>query len=53
MGGKRGANGVLMGGHLKERDDFGALRRRLQDSIKIDLKEIGCEGVDWIHFAQG
>jgi hypothetical protein len=23
-----------------------------EHNIKIDLKEIGCEGVDWIHLAQ-
>jgi hypothetical protein len=23
-----------------------------EDSIKRDLKGIGCEGVDWIHLAQ-
>jgi hypothetical protein len=23
-----------------------------KDNIKIDLREIGCEGMDWIHLAQ-
>jgi hypothetical protein len=27
-------------------------RRRWEDSIKMDLREIGFEGVDWIHLAQ-
>jgi hypothetical protein len=27
-------------------------RHRWEDSIKMDLKEIGCEDVDWIHVAQ-
>jgi hypothetical protein len=27
------------------------LRRRWEDNIKINLKEIGCEGVDWIYLA--
>jgi hypothetical protein len=26
--------------------------RRIEDNIKIDLKEIGLEGVHWIHMAQ-
>jgi hypothetical protein len=26
---------------------------RWEDNIKVDLKEIVCEGVDWIHVAQG
>jgi hypothetical protein len=27
-------------------------RRRWEDSIKMDIKEIGCESVDWIQCAQ-
>ena len=27
-------------------------RSTLEDNIKKDLKEIGWEGVDWIHLAQ-
>jgi hypothetical protein len=27
-------------------------RHRWEDNIKIDLREIGLEGVDWIHLAQ-
>jgi hypothetical protein len=27
-------------------------RHRWGDNIKMDLKEIGCEGVDWIQVAQ-
>jgi hypothetical protein len=27
-------------------------RRRLEDDIEMDLKEIGWEGVDWIHLAK-
>jgi hypothetical protein len=27
-------------------------RRRWEDGIKMDLREIGCRGVDWIHLAQ-
>jgi len=26
--------------------------RRWEDNIRTDLREIGCEGVDWIHIAQ-
>jgi hypothetical protein len=28
-------------------------RRRWEDGIKIDLREIGWRGVEWIHLAQG
>jgi hypothetical protein len=27
---------------------FGRLRRRWKDNIKMDLQEVGCEGMDWI-----
>jgi len=28
------------------------LRLRLQDKIKVDLREVGWKGVHWIHVAQ-
>jgi hypothetical protein len=28
-------------------------RHRWEDNIKMDLQEVGCEGVDWIELAQG
>jgi hypothetical protein len=31
---------------------FGRPRRRWKDNIEMDLKEIGWEGVEWIHLAQ-
>jgi hypothetical protein len=31
---------------------LGRNRRRWEDNIKMDLKEIGCGGVDWIELAQ-
>ena len=27
-------------------------RRGWEDNIKMDLQEVGCEGVDWIELAQ-
>jgi hypothetical protein len=27
---------------------FGRLRCRLEDNIKMDLQEVGCENKDWI-----
>jgi hypothetical protein len=27
-------------------------RHRREDNIKIDLQEVGCEGMDWIDLAQ-
>ena len=31
---------------------LGRLSRRWEDNIKMDLKEVGCEGMDWISVAQ-
>jgi len=31
---------------------FGRLRRRLEDNIKMNVQEVGCEGIDWIDLAQ-
>ena len=31
---------------------LGRLRRRWEDNIKMDLQEMGCEGLDWIELAQ-
>jgi hypothetical protein len=36
-----------------ERDrPLGRSRCRWQDNIKVNLKEIGCDGVDWIEMAE-
>jgi hypothetical protein len=38
----------------KERNKpLGKRERRLDDRIKIDLREIGWGGMDWIHLTQG
>jgi hypothetical protein len=31
---------------------YGQDRRRWKDNIKLDLKEVGCGGMDWIELAQ-
>jgi hypothetical protein len=31
---------------------LGRPRRRWEDNIRMDLREVGWEGVDWIHVAQ-
>jgi hypothetical protein len=31
---------------------LGRLNYRWEDNIRMDLREIGWEGVDWIHLAQ-
>jgi hypothetical protein len=37
---------------LKGRDYFGRPWRRWDDNIKMDLRDMGLEGVDWIHLAR-
>jgi hypothetical protein len=32
--------------------DLGRPRRRWVDNIKMDLREIGCDGMDWIDLVQ-
>jgi hypothetical protein len=30
----------------------GRYRRRWEDNIRMDLREVGCDVVDWMHLAQ-
>jgi hypothetical protein len=39
-------------GNLEEKRPLGSSRRRWEDDIKVDLREIGWGGVDWIDLAQ-
>jgi hypothetical protein len=45
MGERRGAYRVLTGKHEGKRP-LGRNRRRWEDNIKMDLQEVGCEGMD-------
>jgi hypothetical protein len=47
----RGAYNILVG-RPEGRRPLGRHRNRWEDNIKIDLREIGFEDVDWIHWAQ-
>jgi hypothetical protein len=38
-------------GNRRERP-HGRPRRRWENSIKMDLQEVGCVGIDWIELAQ-
>jgi hypothetical protein len=50
MGEERKVYKILVG-KLEEKRTLGRSRRRWEDGIKIDLREI-CWGVDWIRLAQ-
>jgi hypothetical protein len=51
MGEGRGAYRVLVGRPEGKRP-LGRPRRRLEDNIKMDLREIGIDGANWIRMAQ-
>jgi hypothetical protein len=51
MGEVRVAYNILVG-RPEGRRPLGRPRRRWEDNIKMDLREIGFEDVDWIHWAQ-
>jgi hypothetical protein len=51
IGEGRGAYGVLVGRPEGKRP-LGRPRRRWEDNIKLDLREIWINGANWIHLAQ-
>jgi len=51
MGEDRGVYRVLVVKH-EGRRPLGRPRRRWEDNIKMDLQEVGCQGMDWIELAQ-
>jgi hypothetical protein len=51
MGEKRNAYRILVGNPEGKRQ-LGKPRHRWVDNIKIDLREIGWDGMDWIDLAQ-
>ena len=51
MGGSKGAYRVLVGRPEGKRL-LGRPGRRWEDNIKMDLKKMGCGGMDWIDLAQ-
>ena len=44
--------GRVLEGKLMGKRPLGSLRRRWNDNIKIDLQEVGCEGMEWIELVQ-
>jgi hypothetical protein len=51
MGEKRNACRILVG-NLERKRPLGRSKRRWVNSIKMDLRKIGCDGMDWIDLAQ-
>ena len=51
MGDRRGVFRVLVE-KPEGRRPLGRPRRRWEDNIKMDLQEVGCEGMDWIELVQ-
>jgi hypothetical protein len=50
-GEKRNVYSVLVGKSERKRP-LGRPRRRWEDNIKMDLREIGWSGMDWINLTQ-
>jgi hypothetical protein len=50
MGERRGAYRVLVG-KPEGRRPLGRPRRRWEDNIKMDLREVWCGGADWVNLA--
>jgi hypothetical protein len=51
MGEKKNTYGISIG-EPQERGGVERPRRTQKDRVKMDPKEVVCEGVDWIHLAQ-
>ena len=51
MGEKRGVYRVLMG-KPEGKIPLGRPRLTWEDNIKMNLQEMGCEGMDWMDLAQ-
>jgi hypothetical protein len=51
MGERRGAYRALVGKPEGKRP-LGRPRRRWEDNINMDLREVGWGGIDWINLAQ-
>jgi hypothetical protein len=51
LGEMRNVYKILFGKPERKRP-LGRRRRRREDNIKIDLRDIGLEGVHWTHIAQ-
>jgi len=43
---------IILVGRPEGKRPLGSPRCRCEDSVRMDLKEIGWEGVEWIHLAQ-
>jgi len=48
---RRNVYRVLVGNPEAKRP-LGKSRRRWEDNIKMDLQDVGCDGMDWIELAQ-
>jgi hypothetical protein len=43
---------IILVGRPEGKRPLGRSKRRWDDNIRMDLTEVGWEGVDWIHLAQ-
>jgi hypothetical protein len=50
--GRREVHTGFWWGDPREGDHLGRPRRRWEDNIKMDIREVGCGGMKWIELAQ-
>jgi len=50
--GESGSVYRVLVGKPERKKPYGRPRYRWEDNIKMDLQEMGCEGMDWINVAQ-
>jgi hypothetical protein len=51
MGERKGVYGDLVG-RPEDKRPLGISRRKWEDNIKLDLRDIGIDGTNWIQLAQ-
>ena len=52
MWGERSAVHKVLVGKPEEKRPLGKPRCRWEGNIKMDIQEVGCEGMEWIELAQ-
>jgi hypothetical protein len=51
--GRHGNNAyTILVGNIEKKRPLRRHRHRWEDNIKVDLRKIGCGGMDWSHLAQ-
>jgi len=52
MGGAKGGAYRILVGKSEGKRPLGRSRRRWEDNVKMELEEVGCRDMEWIHLVQ-